>query len=526
MKGHVPSALREISIATEVSKSDFATAALAPRKTKGKRLKFPSDQRWCKLLNQKIEFVDQTLDTVRSFNSLSDPEADSVDYPFPSLERQDADKSPCNDGDTQLQESSNLDHTTLPFHQHPDQLPQLVFEEYTPIATGHIDSDWYNTGYTPQGTYASYGDRHQLGLPTCTLKQSEAELVRYFFSGFSDAFDLGDPDRAFSSWLSARVLQYPRLLESVLTTASKHSGKEVIKTACLDQGEPSSDHTQRLPGIDSITDFSLRYTDSVAGLLSRFKHTMEAKSSISTPTLGQASTMDERTEPSEQADLPEAAWWASLRLEVYSAVVTQTPFTPTSDHLYADKRFVPVDDKDWANLMLLHLADIIRYCFSESKDTDNYIALLKDLTTWSNSKPDSFDPIYTCSHPEGRALPDVWVYNESVAAGLQYYHLGRMLLISHDPRLPKIGPAKKKEMKRIEHEMKNDAKLVCAIAEGMGEDNPTYLTACMAIALVGDLFDSRAEQDALLGVLDNATDRFGWPTSYIRDHLKEAWGWV
>jgi hypothetical protein len=160
--------------------------------------------------------------------------------------------------------------------------------------------------------------------------------------------------------------------------------------------------------------------------------------------------MDERTEPSEQVDLPEAAWWASLRLEVYSAVVTQTPFTSKSDHLYADKKFVPVDDKDWANLMLLHLADIIRYCFSESKDTDNYTELLKDLTTWSNSKPDSFDPIYTCGHPEGRVLPEIWVYNESVAAGLQYYHLGRMLLICHDPRLPKIGPAKKKEMKRIE----------------------------------------------------------------------------
>ncbi|WZH46658.1 uncharacterized protein QYS62_007748 [Fusarium acuminatum] len=422
MKAHVPSASREISIATEVSKSDSATAALAPH-------------------------------TVRSFNSWSEPEADPADYPFSSLEIQDAQqKSPCNDdqGDAQLQESSNLDHATLPFHQHPDQLPQLVFEEYTPIATGQIDSDWYNTGYTPQGTYASYGDRHQLGLPTCTLKQGEAELVRYFFSGFSDAFDLGDPDRAFSSWLSTRVLQYPRLLESVLTTASKHSGKEVIKTACLDQEEPSSDLTQRLPGINSITDFSLRKTGSVASLLSRFTHTMEAKSSISAPILGQASAMDERTEPSEQLDLPEAAWWASLRLEVYSAVVTQTPFTPTSDHLYPDKRFVPVDDKDWANLMLLHLAGIIRYCFSESKDTDNYIKLLKDLTTWSNSKPDSFDPIYTCSQPEGRVLPDIWVYNESVAAGLQYYHLGRMLLISHDPRLPKIGPAKKKEMKRIE----------------------------------------------------------------------------
>jgi hypothetical protein len=224
--------------------------------------------------------VDQTLDTVRSFNSLSEPEADPAYYPFSSLERQDAEhKSPCNDDqhDAQLQASSNLDHATLPFHQHPDQLPQLVFQEYTPIATGQIDSDWYNTGYTLQGTYASYGDRYQLGLPTCTLKQGEAELVRHFFSGFSDAFDLGDLDRAFSSWLSTRVLQYPRLLESVLTIASKHLGKEVIKTACLDLEEPSSDRTQRLPGINSITDFSLRKTDSVASLLSRFTHTMEGQ---------------------------------------------------------------------------------------------------------------------------------------------------------------------------------------------------------------------------------------------------------
>lgn len=37
----------------------------------------------------------------------------------------------------------------------------------------------------------------------------------------------------------------------------------------------------------------------------------------------------------------------------------------------------------------------------------------------------------------------------------------------------------------------------------------------MAIALVGDLFDKRAEQDTLLCVLANATDRFGWPTSYM-----------
>jgi hypothetical protein len=39
----------------------------------------------------------------------------------------------------------------------------------------------------------------------------------------------------------------------------------------------------------------------------------------------------------------------------------------------------------------------------------------------------------------------------------------------------------------------------------------------MAIALVGDLFDKHAEQDTLLRLLTNVTDRFGWPTSYMYD---------
>jgi hypothetical protein len=252
-------------------------------------------------LNRKIEFVDQTLDTVRSFNSLSEPEADpgsSEDQPLSLLERRDAEyTSQCIDGqhdtdgleqrpasstyshvDSQPQRSNNLDHATLPFHQHPDQLPELVFPEYTPIATEQINSSWHNTGYTPQGTYTSYGGRYRLGLPTCVLKRDDAELVRHFFSGFSDAFDLGDPDRPFSSWLSTRVLQFPRLLESILTIASRHLGKKETSTALLDSAaDSSSDHTQHLPSITSIIDSTIQKTHSVANLLSRFAHTMEGQ---------------------------------------------------------------------------------------------------------------------------------------------------------------------------------------------------------------------------------------------------------
>ncbi|KAG7412047.1 hypothetical protein Forpe1208_v009547 [Fusarium oxysporum f. sp. rapae] len=494
----------------------------------------------------------------------------SEDQPFCLLEGQDTEHtSPCigsqhadDDGqqrptsstyshtDSQPQESSNLGHATLPFHQHSDRLPGLVFHEYTNVTTEQIDSNLNNTEFTAQDTYASYGDKYQLRLPTCVLKQDEAELVRHFFSGFSDAFDLGDPDRPFSSWISTRVLQYPRLLESVLTIALRHLGKGKTSTTCLDSAaEPSSDYTQSLPSISSNIDSSMKETHSVADLLSRFAQSMEAKCSVSSPSLGQANMMDEPTEPFEREDLPEAASWANLRLEAYLAVVTHAPFPSNLEWLCADRMGAPVDERDWSNLMLLHLTDIIRYCFSDNKDTEHYVALLKDTTIWFKSKPDSFDPIYTCNHSEEQVLPDIWLYSEPVAAGLQYYHLGRMLLVSHDPRLPKIGLAKNRAMRRVEvqkHgatevylsnatqlEMKTDTKIVCAIAAGMGEASPTYLcvyvtgpelwrlclcvlrTACMAIALVGDLFDKRAEQDTLLCVLTNATDRFGWPTSYM-----------
>ncbi|KAG4257853.1 hypothetical protein FPRO03_02808 [Fusarium proliferatum] len=444
MKSLVLSVSLESYIVTEASNVDFAT---------------------------KIEFLDQTLDIVRSFNSFSDPEAypsSSEEQSYYFLERQDEENTPLSgssrhdvDGgehhltsstyshtDTQPQETSNLCHSTLQFHQQSDQLPGLVFHEYTNITTEQING---NTEFAAQDTYASYGDRYQLRLPTCVLKQDEAELVRHFFSGFSDAFDLGDPDRPFSSWLSTRVLQYPRLLESILTIVSRHFGKGRTNQGSLDSvAEPLPQSNPRLPNMSSNIDCSMEEIHSVVDLLSRFAQSMEAKRLVSSPSLGQANMMDRPTELFERESLPEAAWWANLRMEAYLAVANQVPFPSYLDSLCAGKRGAPVDDKDWANLMLLHLTDIIRYCFSDNKDAEHYAALLKDMTIWSETKPDSFDPIYTCNHTEKQVLPDIWLYSEPVAAGLQYYHLSRMLLMSHDPRLPKIGLARNRKMKQIE----------------------------------------------------------------------------
>lgn len=50
-------------------------------------------------------------------------------------------------------------------------------------------------------------------------------------------------------------------------------------------------------------------------------------------------------------------------------------------------------------------------------------------------------------------------------------------------------------------------------------------TACMGIALCGDRFTDRVEQEAILGVLVKTEKEHAWPTNAARVHLRRAWGW-
>ncbi|RSL59019.1 hypothetical protein CEP54_007460 [Fusarium duplospermum] len=147
------------------------------------------------------------------------------------------------------------------------------------------------------------------------------------------------------------------------------------------------------------------------------------------------------------------------------------------------------------------------------RDDSRYDALLEDLTTWTHSKPDSFTPIFISQPSNGQLYPEIWVYNESVAAGLQHYHLARILLLSHNPTIPKIGSAKTIAKKKIDREIRNDSNIICGIAESISQVNAAHIIACMAIVLAGDLFQHRNEQESLFHILAKTTKQYGWPTS-------------
>ena len=69
-------------------------------------------------------------------------------------------------------------------------------------------------------------------------------------------------------------------------------------------------------------------------------------------------------------------------------------------------------------------------------------------------------------------------------------------------------------------------KRLCGIAISNRRAPPAMNTACIAIAMCGDMFTELRDQQALLEVLKYTDTQHAWPTTDIQERLKQSWGWV
>ncbi|KAI8712520.1 hypothetical protein NCS52_01350400 [Fusarium sp. LHS14.1] len=497
----------------------FACMTLTQIRASGSQPAFSTDQKWCKLPSN-IEFVDQTLDTVRSFDIDSDfqayqDDADGQD----SLTAQELEHtgvcahplSPLTSGLANTQ-SIQPAYTTLPLHRSPHSLneppPQIAIESLVGFTWGdghlpHLDEilSFHSRPY-PEASQAH------------TIEREKAELFRHFIFNLSPAFDFGDPEKAFSKGLAQHALADHNLVDLIVLVSARHLGSHASfmeQRSGLDRSPGSARNR------DAVHSMHERDQPN-ATLLRRFGQTMEAVISDTDNAEWNLGLLDSPQSPlptENRRDFQEAICWASLRLEIYLAILHQTSSIPTLHSSRINKTMQSDNDRSWANQILLLLAEIIEYCFGNNRDDSRYDALLDELTEWTRSKPDSFTPIFVSQPSNGQLYPEIWVYNESVAVGLQHYHLARILLLLHNPTIPKIGSAKTIAKKKIDREIKNDSNIICGIAESISQINPAHIIACMAIALAGDLFQHRNEQEALFHILTKTTKQYGWPTSSL-----------
>lgn len=83
--------------------------------------------------------------------------------------------------------------------------------------------------------------------------------------------------------------------------------------------------------------------------------------------------------------------------------------------------------------------------------------------------------MYYSEAEDGKCFPEIWLLGDAVVTGLQHYYLARILLTAHDPNLPRLGPASKVALRRIDDEIKSYVRNICGIALSNPHPPPNFV---------------------------------------------------
>lgn len=293
-----------------------------------------------------------------------------------------------------------------------------------------------------------------LDSPVWPLRHDEAFLMRHFVEHVAPSFDLCDKDRHFTQIVPQRAAICPTLLHAVLAASACHR----VRTAdfgnhldythyhqkCLDHLIPMLGNTAAIMDENLLAaTVILRYLEEIevpiCGTDSQ-NHLLGTHVFISAQ---EASTI--------HGGLREAAYWVALRQEVYVAFVSQRTISPVLHRPHVDEFFTPADDFTWANRIIVHCANVIRFCFGDGeRSIPQYNRLYEYGQQWMVFKPSVFLPIFYKEAGDGKVFPEIWLLGDYSVCALQHWHLAQILLAAHNPKVPRLGPGQKSALKVID----------------------------------------------------------------------------
>ncbi|KAF7542237.1 hypothetical protein G7Z17_g11763 [Cylindrodendrum hubeiense] len=508
----------------------------------GARPEFSDSQVWCKTSGKKLKFLDQSLEVARYYED-DDDEEDEPDAkpaapragpspdtaPDPTKDSAKALKTPIWGIDTLAVRNADDDgasRSAAGFPRPTGDTPRLAFG--TPQRSDHLlamttppsmrhdlsepsHDDRQAYSFASRSTLSpysilQYGASPRLEVSSAPLNErGKADLFRYYVKNIGPAFDSYDPNKYFTERIPSQATLSSPLLELILAVSAWHSNAT--------KGDP-----QRAAKLDvNLEQLALTGMDDdsldVALLLHHFILNMDGTASDSAVTQFTTSKLHvyplgSRTLETSRDDV----LWARLRQELFLAVMNQIPLGMDVSRARLDHLTQSRDDHARANRMLVELLATVQYCFGDDKNTAAYDRLLEASSTWMMRNPSSFTPVMIRRRQKGEVFPDIWLLNDCVAAGLQYFHLARILLVVHDPRVPRLCKAGQDASRWIDAQTKNDLEIICGIADSISDINPMHITACMAISVVGDRFTDPQQQNALLDILIKTTSMYGLST--------------
>ncbi|KAF2141177.1 uncharacterized protein K452DRAFT_228673 [Aplosporella prunicola CBS 121167] len=379
-----------------------------------------------------------------------------------------------------------------------------------------MSSDFGAAPFSPVSETSAALSRIYLDAPVWPLEEKEeARLMRYYIDNLAPCLDLCDPDRHFALVVPQRAAMCPTLLNAIFAVASRH----LSRVSTFDPFVSDRYHQECLKHLIPLLSDSAAIMDEnllAATVILRFLEEIDIPISGNDSTshlLGTHVFISAQERSTIMGGLRQAAFWIGLRQEIYMAFVNQRTILPNLEHCNIDRSFEPTNDCTWANRIVTHCADVIRYCYGEGeRNVACYNRLVDYCDGWYVYKPASFSPIFQKEPDEESVFPEIWLLSDAVVTGLQHYHLCKILLTAHNPKIPRLGPGQKQALRKMDEDIKSHVRALCGMALSNSRCPPNFVTASMVIALAGERFDKRNEQQALVDVLLRTEVEHAWPT--------------
>lgn len=349
---------------------------------------------------------------------------------------------------------------------------------------------------------------------------TEARLFLHYIQKLAICLDLCDPQRHFELIVPERAANCDTLLNAILAIAALH----LSHTTDFDKYTSLEYHNRSIEGLKSsrISDENVFAAIIILRMLEEMDVPTTGKDGYR-HLLGVQKFGDHYMEP---GTLRAASFWVGLRQEIYIAVITQRKVKLNLEHFVVDRSFDPTDDYTWSNRAVVLLADVLNFCFGDhASPPDRWRALAERCKKWSITRPQSFNPFYFCPRTARTPFPEIWYSSSCHIIGIQHHILAQLFLTQFDPSIPKVGPNRRAANEKRTSRIENLVRELCGIGVWNQWTPPSMFTACMGIAMFGDQFMVRSDQDALIEILRKTERDHARPTAAIQAQLQKDWGW-
>lgn len=215
----------------------------------------------------------------------------------------------------------------------------------------------------------------------------------------------------------------------------------------------------------------------------------------------------------------------TLRQEIFISFLTRTPVQPLADFLPIDRTATsPADDYTWAVRAIALASDVVTFCYGpDGRNVETWNRLREYLEDWERGRPASFGPLCYAKDGHG-AFPKIWFANDCHVGAQLYSDVCRILLLVHDPHLPSLGLDRGNTVRYVDEKVKQYVRRMCGVALSHPQSQPAISITGMVIAMCGDRFTDRAEQETLLRVLRASEEHLTWPQLKAYEQLSKHWG--